>query len=81
MTRTFTSGDTRIGAAGSHPRYDYDHQCWIVNGRVQDCGHPQTGATYTDATRVDGACVLRVWTGCSCYGRQHAGEQAGGGGR
>lgn len=22
--------------------YDYTHQCWIVNGVVQRCGHPET---------------------------------------
>lgn len=21
--------------------YDYQNQCWIVNGIVQDCGHPE----------------------------------------
>ena len=23
-------------------RYDYDLQVWIVNGRYQGCGHPET---------------------------------------
>lgn len=22
--------------------YDYDNQCWIVDGKVDTCGHPET---------------------------------------
>lgn len=24
--------------------FDYDNQCWIVDGKVQNCGHPETMA-------------------------------------
>lgn len=23
-------------------RYDYDNQAWIVNGKYQDCNHPES---------------------------------------
>ena len=39
------------------PRFNYDIQCWIVNGRVVLCGHPASmrhdGSTNT---RHDGSC-------------------------
>ncbi len=24
----------------THSCYDYDLQCWVVSGRVSECGHP-----------------------------------------
>jgi hypothetical protein len=34
--------------------FDYELQCWVIDGRIVDCGHPQTmecscsGRTYKD---------------------------------
>lgn len=46
--------------------YDYDKQCWVLGGIIQDCGHPKPGE-YAPA-------LGRAWEGCSCYGRKHKGE-------
>lgn len=46
--------------------YDYDKQCWVVGGIIQDCGHPRKGE-YAPA-------IGRAWGGCNCYGRIHKGE-------
>lgn len=45
--------------------YDYERQCWVVDGVIQDCNHPEAGAKL-----VTGG----VFEGCNCYGRAHAGE-------
>ena len=39
--------------------YCYENQCWVVDGRVKNCGHPE---------RMAEECEL------TCYGRQRAGE-------
>lgn len=45
--------------------YDYKKQCWVIDGVIQDCNHPQEGE-YTP--------LGELWEGCNCYGREHAGE-------
>ena len=47
------------------PVYNYDFQCWILDGIIQDCNHPQEG----ELTMLGD-----VFDGCNCYGRAHAGE-------
>lgn len=45
--------------------YDYEKQCWVIDGVIQDCGHPQAG---------EKTIIGDIFAGCSCYGRKHAGE-------
>lgn len=47
------------------PVYDYTNQCWIINGVIQDCNHPQAG---------ERTILGDIFEGCNCYGRAHAGE-------
>lgn len=52
--------------------YDYENQAWVIAGVYQDCGHPQPGevmAPFPDLREES-----RVFEGCNCYGRAHAGE-------
>jgi hypothetical protein len=49
----------------SDPVYNYDFQVWIIDGVIQNCGHPKAG----ELTKLG-----EVWDGCNCYGRKHAGE-------
>lgn len=45
--------------------YDYEHQAWVIDGKYQDCDHPQAGEL---------TLLGDIFDGCSCYGREHAGE-------
>jgi hypothetical protein len=47
--------------------YDYKNQAFIIDGVYQDCGHPQAG---------EPTMLGDIFEGCSCYGREHAGEVA-----
>lgn len=49
----------------SAPVFNYDFQVWILDGVIQDCGHPQAG---------ERTMLGEIWDGCNCYGRAHAGE-------
>ncbi len=80
QTPPYTSADgttpqyTRLVSCTTPPLFfDYGRQAWVKAGVYQDCGHPQEGEEYTDAT---GRLHVGVWEGCSCYGREHAGERA-----
>ena len=35
--------------------YDYDRQCWVKDGTIQDCGHPET---------MRCGCFGRAYRGC-----------------
>ena len=34
--------------------FDYTYQCWVVDGKIQNCGHPESMAC---------GCFGRIWAG------------------
>ena len=56
--------------------FDYKRQARVVNGVYEDCGHPPRGTLMGPGSPNPGG----RFSGCTCYGRAHAGEPATGAG-
>lgn len=51
--------------------YDYNNQAYVIDGIYQDCGHAEAGE---ELAAFMGLPEGRIFPGCDCYGRAHAGE-------
>lgn len=69
MSRTSTNELSALGNLLNG--YDYKNQAWVKDAEYQDCGHPEKGEVLA---AFMGFPEGRIFPGCNCYGREHAGE-------